>query len=90
MLTLHLPRKGMETITGVPHKLATGMLTLHLPRKGMETFVLLPATEAFTAQLTLHLPRKGMETPPFRGLSNQRSQVDITSSPQGDGNIIFC
>ena len=138
-LTLHLPRKGMETFCIKPSYYLTYILrelTLHLPRKGMETvwnsldFKLtkscwhyifpargwkLPISPThsqhflhyrswhyiFPARgwklvkfrcvllsvvLTLHLPRKGMETLQITPVSHCQGSVDITSSPQGDGN----
>ena len=62
-LTLHLPRKGMETTKVSPFlSIFYGVLTLHLPRKGMETQSLVVSVAVCKVELTLHLPRKGMET----------------------------
>ena len=61
-LTLHLPRKGMETMPAHSHTADHLQLTLHLPRKGMETTKVSPFLSIFYGVLTLHLPRKGMET----------------------------
>ena len=64
-LTLHLPRKGMETYFCqlFSYIVNVSVLTLHLPRKGMETLELVATFPApNTILLTLHLPRKGMET----------------------------
>ena len=62
MLTLHLPRKGMETVLLLYQLNRPSQLTLHLPRKGMETFLNQESFKSAVSKLTLHLPRKGMET----------------------------
>ena len=61
LLTLHLPRKGMETLLSSHYHLSKLTLTLHLPRKGMETLLKVDI-KRILVELTLHLPRKGMET----------------------------
>ena len=86
-LTLHLPRKGMETALLIMLSLTfLALLTLHLPRKGMETHgAKLLARMVAVVDITSS-PQGDGNSCLASVISNSISAVDITSSPQGDGN----
>ena len=62
-------------------------LTLHLPRKGMETKCLVVPLVSFTSCWHYIFPARGWKLDLDNLHLTLLSQVDITSSPQGDGNV---
>ena len=88
-LTLHLPRKGMETTlhTDLKNDQSTILVDITSSPQGDGNILMQCGTSGLSLLLTLHLPRKGMETRNSLKKPLASSTVDITSSPQGDGNF---
>ena len=87
-LTLHLPRKGMETTLPVGYSRWNSSVDITSSPQGDGNVQQLTQCLTLSQQLTLHLPRKGMETTEDSKLCLAINDVDITSSPQGDGNAL--
>ena len=85
-MTLHLPRKGMETLLFLAALVCSrASLTLHLPRKGMETYHSDHANHNLDSWHYI-FPARGWKLFFRNFIIFWGNRVDITSSPQGDGN----
>ena len=82
------PARGWKQVSPKFCACAWTKLTLHLPRKGMETenFCLSPASLQSWHYI---FPARGWKPKVRYILTSTLVQVDITSSPQGDGNYVF-